>query len=1150
MNSSGIRRGLAVSAVSALAFAGLALSPANAQTIDDALDAGDHTVLYVPNGNWTVSKKADGQNTTFTLLAGAPKAVVGTTVNAIHFSSTGATPNLNVVIPVTAGVAEYQWDVPAQNGIVVTAQAVDAANNPIGTSDSWTISAANAATNDSVSVDGSLREKKGYYTLGGSNFVSVTGQQNGGTGTAYALNPVNGVFGGGTGITASGPVVGGINPWGAVVDVPPAYINADAADDDVPIAVLGNQDEDGNVFSLYKQTVAGADVKAPVAPGYSSNVSGDLNGADPSQPSGGAPDGIVGNDITQYLITVKDQFGKPVAGVPTYESDPAGVPEDHTLRNANNGAINGATAVSTDWTGTRRVTLSETLMDSGGANGDQNPAAGVQSTYIVVDLNGDHVYQNSGDVLLQISQTNIPAAPASITLVNKLPATAPSVANATAQDDDECGDVVVTVKDADGNPVQNATPTITVTKTTNGVTTVTHPAVTGPTNPAGQTHVAGCLQGANNDKTSIKVEATTINGTAATPLVVESDEADVVWDEGTTDQAKNGTSVTEGAKLKLPSGSGLPGRTVGLTYGPTDNSSFAPQAAQPAGIVTGTPTTATATTAAGGAFSIVVTDPATPNGEELNNTITATAPALSSGGDVINSVLDLDFLRSLTPTSVKIYNDPSASSQADGLSYLLDGENGLAPFGTDDRPSPGGLGLGTVAAFNSDGVLLDDVDIPLTITEGNFVNQADPFDPAPAVGNMAGEWKSAGKTQTISTNDGVGLFVVNIERNAGFDDDGLVADKIHAAVGSATAEHDFDWSTRTEPLNQGSFSVTLSDSQDSSILPKARAGEGDSAQQVYYDVVTTDQFGNRTQQDIDVTDNSPVADFFFPNGDSSQFDLSNPAIVAYSEDAANQSLEVELPAATSYKYTDDPTDGSFSITSLPALFAYTTFSASEQQKNTDAINWYTVDLDDPSLYTLTQEGAENVPVGSTVSYTLTATDPEGQPLNGIGVGFLRVGPGDEGQDDDGQQTDITNENGEAFYDFAGSVPGIASVSAVVYDDMGPFDYHRLFVVGPDTVTFDNGPKEAIDATLSGKNNGAKDDKLTVEAPAAAKDAVVKLFKYVKGDRRLVDTKSLSDAGLAKFTVTDKNGKAKTKYVAKVKSTAVTKSAETNTKSVK
>lgn len=97
----------------------------------------------------------------------------------------------------------------------------------------------------------------------------MTGQQNGGNGTAYALNPATGVFAGGTGITASGPVVGGINPWGAVVDVPPAFINADAADDDVSIAVLGNLDEDGNVYSLYKQTVAGADVKAPVAPGYS-----------------------------------------------------------------------------------------------------------------------------------------------------------------------------------------------------------------------------------------------------------------------------------------------------------------------------------------------------------------------------------------------------------------------------------------------------------------------------------------------------------------------------------------------------------------------------------------------------------------------------------------------------------------------------------------------------------------------------------------------------------------------------------------------------------------------------------------------------------------------------------------------------------------
>lgn len=1140
MNSSGIKRGLAVAATSALALTGLAMAPANASTIDDRLDAGDATVLFVPHAPFIVSKKPDGQNSTFTLLAGAPKAVGATVVNAIHFTAPSA-PALDVTIPVTAGVAEYQWNVPLGN-VTVTAQAVDAANNPIGAADSAAITAAAADTNPSVSVDGLLRDKKGYYTIGASNFAALTGQQNGGgAGSASAVNPVTGVAGPSTFTTVSGPVVGGINPWGAVVDVPAAFLDADVADDDVPLVDVGPQDEDGVVFSMYKQTVAGADVTIPVAPGYSSNVAGDLNGADPTQPGGGPADAVAGNDISQYLLSIKDQFGKPVAGVPTFEANAAGNPVDGNLRDATNAVIVGSTAVSTDWNGTRRVTLSELDMDNGA---DLDLTANVQSTWIVVDLNGDGVFQNSGDILLKISQTNIPAAPASITLVNKLPGTAPTVANATVQDDDECGDVVVTVKDANGQPVQNVTPTIKVTKTTNGGTpVVTNPAVTGPTNGAGQTHVAGCLSGTNDAQTTIKVEASTINGTAATPLVVEADQADVFWDEGTIDQAQNGTSVTEGAALELPSGAGLPGRTVGLNFNNGgDNATFAPQAEQPAGIITGTPLTATATTGADGKFAIKVTDPALPNGEELGDTITATAPALSSAFDVISSVLTIDFLRSLTPARVEIYNDFSGTSQADGLSFSLNGVNGFAPAGAGDMPTPGGLGVGTVVAFNADAVQLDDADINMTVGEGNFVDVANIFDPAPVVGGLGGEWSDAGKTTTVSTDDGLGFFVVNIERNAGFDDDGLVDDKLHATAGGATDEHDFTWTTMTDPLNQGSFEVNLSDAQQSSVLPKARAGTGDSAQSVFYDVVTTDQYGNRTMQDINVTDNTPVAGFGFPNGPQSQFDLTNPAVVAFSPSAANQSLEAELPNATSFKYVDVPADSSFDPSSP---FGFLSFQSVEAQQTTDPINWYDVNLNDPSLYTLEQQGSEVVPVGSTVSYTLTAIDPEGQPINGSGVGFLRVGPGDQGQDDDGQATDFTNADGEAFYDFAGSVPGTASVSAVVYDDNPGFGgYNRLFVVGPDTVTFGSAVAN-INPKLSGANKGKK-DVLTINAKKAF-GASVKLFKKTGHGRVLLRTGSLDANGIKTFKVRDKNGPKKvTKYVAIVSNTPRTQRGVTNT----
>jgi hypothetical protein len=424
----------------------------------------------------------------------------------------------------------------------------------------------------------------------------------------------------------------------------------------------------------------------------------------------------------------------------------------------------------------------------------------------------------------------------------------------------------------------------------------------------------------------------------------------------------------------------------------------------------------------------------------------------------------------------------------------------------------------------------------MTIDQGFFLDVTNPYENV-AIGSPL-DFRSAGQSATVSTDDGVGFAIVNIERNTGFDDDGLVSDKLHATAGSVTDDHDFTWSTNQTPLNQGSFTVSLSEDQDSSILPKARAGTGNSAQDVFYDVKTTDQFGNRTSQPINVTDNTPVADWV--DSGSSEFDLTNPAIDAFSPGAANQSLEVELQGAQKTVYTDDPGDSSFDPTD-PFLFLGTV--PQDIQTTTAPINWYTVDLDDPSLYTLTQQGSETVPVGSTVSYTLTAIDPEGQPINGSGVGFLRVGPADDG-DSDGNATDFTNEDGEAFYDFAGSVPGTASVSAVVYDDAPGGTFHRLFVVGPDTVRFGQVVNH-INPKLSGGNTATGKDVLTVTAHKAY-GAQVKLYKVTANGKVLLKTSHLDSNGIKVFKVKDRNGKNKTKYIAKVLATPRTSKATTNT----
>ena len=79
MNSSGIRRGLAVLAVSAVAAVGLPLA-ATADSINDQV--GDYNiVLYsFPGGIKTMSLKNDGTDSTVTLAAGA-----GADINQVTF---------------------------------------------------------------------------------------------------------------------------------------------------------------------------------------------------------------------------------------------------------------------------------------------------------------------------------------------------------------------------------------------------------------------------------------------------------------------------------------------------------------------------------------------------------------------------------------------------------------------------------------------------------------------------------------------------------------------------------------------------------------------------------------------------------------------------------------------------------------------------------------------------------------------------------------------------------------------------------------------------------------------------------------------------------------------------------------------------------
>lgn len=1191
MNRSGMKRGLAVAAVSALTLAGLSTT-AQADTLDDEILAfgGTDAALYSPNDDDgpSHSTKVDGNgNTTVRLLAGVPKTIGGVTVNAVRFQTPANPAWLNQVVPVSAGAALYEWAPPANQGVVTVevfalgSGGVDLSTAPVQTADVDTDTLNNR---EATSLDGGLRAELGYFLNPsvGSLIGSVTGK----TGRPVVntdvdvLSPVTGVP-----LAAlnqieqtSGPDTNGLRGFSALFEVPIGIVIPFLTDneDDLVVWTTNGHSEEAQVYSAYQQIVQKGTPTLAVEAGSTANVAGDSDGV------GGQP---ANDNFSFYTLNVDDQRANPVGGATVFESDAAGnaVDGNGTFRTPGGGLEDPQTTL-TDANGNVRIRLDEGTMGNGL---DLDPAANIQATYYVVDANGNGSYTPLSDTIVKVSQTNIAAAAGAITITSDL---------GPAMDDDENPTITMTVTDASGNPIVGASPVIEVS--VNNIDDpsdsfgFTDPGLIIPATGAdGKTVVGPIPNGlfnAENDQAEITIRATAAGGVTGV-LEIESDTAAVSFDKDSF-QAQNGSTVDATGVLELPSGTALPGRLVGLDYytsvdangpvtGVTAGNSGFDQTGQPAGTVSGTPTTASATTAANGSFGVRVKDPAVPNGEELNSKILAELVGLSANetnanyGTIdgvnigvqaaVSDVADVDFLRSLAPATVVIINeDDIAGDDSDGLAA------GLFPDGGDeDTLLPGGLGIGSIEARNSDGVLLTDADIDLTIDEGFFVNPADPFEATPAP-NTPVDFKSAGKTITVNTGDANGTFLANIERNEGFDDDGLVDDKVRAVAGASNDTHDLTWSTNGVPVNPRATNplvVELSADQESSVLPKARAGDtkyvgpvtggvnpDGSGQLVNYDVRAFDQFENPVSQDLDTTDNSPVANFAYPISDDSQFALGQPAIQAYSEGTTNQSLEVELDGARETIYVDNFVTSEFDPTNPAAAIQPELVDIEE---TTDAINWYELDLNN-SEFSLGQAGPNTVPVGTTVTEVFTAVDQESQYIDGLIVDFLRAGPGTE--DDDSCAEDAlnlcprTNSNGKAFLDFAGGSEGLATIDVVAYEDDGT----RFRQVASDTVRFSgtqvNPPstKKRINPSIKGKNVRSGNDWVLVRAKAAD-GAKVKVYKIVGKNRRvLVREGNLNERGVYKTVIKDNNGRRITAYKAVVSNTSDTQRGVTNRRQIR
>jgi hypothetical protein len=1076
MISSGMKRGLAATAISAMSVSGLPFLAPSASAVSLATSGADaNSVIIATPDTATVSTKNDGQNTTVRL-----ETVGGANVTSVkyEYSLGGAFTTIATVTRNDNGAFAHEWaptGLDGATGVTVKATGLAADGTTVIASDTQGV--AINATDPSVNVnDGATVGvfQKPDYDVGGldtaANNVILSGTSSSPTGapaTKFWDDDTDGASAGNqagwsttsgttTSTTAAGAATG---TWSGVLDI--TGYNFGATDELLVKAT--DTTDDSEAYSLYKQTITTVTATA-----------------DRTQ--------VPVGQTAAITVTVKDQNGNPIAGAEVRA-------DDNTLI----GQTNRKGEVSTtQGAGTHYYFANNTASDS------FEPEVG--------DKRSD-----------------------SITVTQYAPAPTKLVASSNdgpAFDTQEyaAGDITVQVQDQNSNNFDTAGQTLqyywVVTPFVGG-TPIRVPATGTTPQPAelGGKYVvtfpAGQPDGTYELFASLDADPLG-NGAIASSkvLTVKEGNSDIAYDQASREQAAAGTSEVVGAKLTLADGTGLGGRQVTMTWtiatGGTDST-------PDAGIVQANGTigaSRSVRTGADGSFSVTVKDPAeTPQGTEtggvLNGSTDDTDFGFDNNADNDGNATEsapanhgVDFLASLTPASVVI------SNQDAGLESPGEVEPFTATVMSGDQ-DPNTVGVQAVPLSNQS--------VSVSTDHGYFTDGT----PVVTAGGDQGVFDNDGQTKTVTTDTtGVATFKISMGRDAGFDDDGDVTSHMSATAGSVSDTQDQDWTSET-PLNGGAVDLHFSPAaqQQSGVLPKAPISDI-----VWFDVFTTDQFGNRVGgETVTLTDNTGQA------GLSSAVittDYTNDGdFTATSVAAVDQKVTASWTAPThTYNNATPP---------APAAGAGT-----ENLTDDLTVNWYTVDFAH-STFTLTHSGADLRPVGTTVTETYKAVDQFGEPISDLFVEFFRSGP-DNLQDGEGNFDGMTGQDGSIQYVFQGAKAGTATITAIGRNG-GPTGDVVAAAQRTDVVRFGLMPIQAI---LTGNNNGARADRLTVDAPAQARGAVVRLYKVVNGVRRLVGKSTLNLSGNRTFRVADRNGRAYTKYVAVVSKTARTKADTTNTKRVR
>lgn len=1044
MNSSGIKRGLASSAIAALAVAGLPLlaSSANAQPLSSGISAGQVKLVGpIANGS-TISAKADGTDSTVRLTA-----VAASDVTAVTFQYSLDGTNWTTIGTATSddGAFGYEWNPAAVAGGTVQLRAVAGSVNSTAVTGVVVNNTANTANLTAGSALGVFQTPygtnaqnvivSGTTSAGGTvNLKRFDGTTFTGTDTATATVTAPATTGTFTGIVNIDGYAYGTNDQ--------LLLSADLG---------AGTGADTEAYSLYKQTITTVTAVA----------------AKTNLPAG---------QTTNVTVTVKDQSGNPIAG-------------------ARVGTVGSNAGAFTDAKG--QYVFTQTAGTTTGYYADATSSNGYEPAV------GD---KKSDDVTVG----QYAAAPT--TLVGA------SADGNYDFDEYAAGDLTVQVKDQNGANFDTTGQSLQyywIVTPFDGSPAVRTPLATATPNFTTNAAEVGGLftvnPPANLSGTYELYAGLTANGlgngaiASSKVLTFKAGNAAVTATPAGKVQGAIGSTVSATGLLALEDGTPLPGRTVSASYNNGGGN---------ANLVLADGTTGanrTYTTGTDGTFKFEVKDAATPVTPESGQVALDSAIVNGVGADFFEAV---DFANGLTPAAIAVTDGALNSVTTAGLtktytvSLSYDGD--LTTAGVQNAP-------------------LANTDVTLTLDHGFFTPNTLTPAATPAAGDDAYNLKNNGTTVTVKTNfAGEATVTTTIGRDAGFDDDGAVSAKITATAGSVSASDTDTWSSAS-PLNGGTAAIDLAPAafQESTVLPDAR-----SDQNVAFDVYVTDQFGNKVP-------GAPVA----VKGTGS---LSNVDTGFNTNLAVDDDLDVPANAlgAGTLTVTWNTKTTKYAGTPLAITTSNPPAPGGETLTDSQAVSFYAYDITTATL-TLDDDTNGSAVVGQAVTETAKVLDSKGQPVQGVDVAFLRQGPGGV-TDGDPNLTQTTNAKGEAYYSFTGTSVGTAKVSAVFSDDTG-----RKTLTDSVAITGGSAPT-AIKVTLTGDNNGGKDDKLVVTTTGKAAGADITIYKVKKNGKKgaVVATATVTGSGTTKVTVPDTNGKKSTKYVAVVSKTSDTKAGTSNKKSVK